>query len=98
MTPAEAREGAIRSLRHDARSALDALDPARIVAAVLDGDAQVLTVWRGRQRERMRAPPAATAQEAPDEVLARKRGELVEVPAGDVQRDDACVLAPHFGY
>src|SRR5665647_3870531 len=45
----------------------------------------------------MCAPPAAAAQEAPVEELPGARGEAVELPSGDVDRDDVWAFSTDLG-
>src|SRR5689334_11801815 len=45
----------------------------------------------------MRAPPSATAEKPPDEILTGSSRQLVEVPPGDVDRHDAARLATNRG-
>src|SRR5205823_5125359 len=60
---------------------------------VLHRNAERPSIWRGRQRKRMRLPPTVTGQEPPEEELTRPSTQPVEVTAGNAHRDDVLVLS-----
>ncbi len=66
--------------------------PAAAGAEVLRGDPQPVPVRGGREGERLAARPARARDEPPDEELARRDGKPVEVPAAQVDRDDAAAF------
>ena len=90
-----ARQPARRPLDDHARPGRQRREPARVVADVLDRDAQPPPVRRGRQRERMRLPPVPARQEAPVQRLARAHRQALEPHAADLDRDDPRRLGHH---
>ena len=87
--PPSAGERAVRTFEVHRRADRELLEPVRVVAQILDRDPQPDAVGRGRDRERMTAPPTAPGEEATDEVLARTDRQPVEIATGQVDRHDA---------
>ena len=85
-------ELAERAVDQDRSAGLQGVDVAGEVADVLDRDSQAPPVGDRRDRERVCLPPALAIDETPDRELARLGLELVQVAAGDVDREDAARL------
>ena len=90
-------EDAERPLGEHARADRKRRERAAVIAERLHGDPQRPPVGRRGERERMRAPPAARREEAPDEELAGARAQPVETAAGDPDGDDARPLVDDGG-
>ena len=82
-------EHAEGALGEDARADRNVGERRAVVAERLHRDTERPAVRRGRERERMRGPPASAREEAPREELARGRVQPVEPPAGDPDRHHA---------
>ena len=87
--PSRAGEDAVRAFDEDPRADRDRGEADGVIAQRLDRDPEPAAVGRRAERERVAAPPAVAGQEAEHEVLAGADGQLVEVAARDVDRDDA---------
>src|SRR5664280_2098733 len=89
LGPPGTGEDAIWPFDEDDGADPDFLELARVVAEILHGEAEVATVGRCRDRERVGTIPAVDGQEPQTEPLPSPDGETIQVAAGEVDRDDA---------